>query len=168
MRLGRLNQRVTIQQQGSTLDDIGANVASWSDLATVWAQAQPIRGREYFASGGEQQVADVRFRIRYRADITPNMRVRWRGVLHDIVDVIDVDGMRRSIELMTASKTRDAREDDETSPSPSAGALELDGDGWMLLGDDYIALETGDWPTGAMSLAGSGALLLGSDYIVLA
>lgn len=167
MRLGRLNQRVTLQERATTtLNDEGENTAPWSDLATVWAQAQPIRGQEYFAGGGAQQTADVRFRVRYRDDITPSMRVRWRGVLHDIVSVIDVDGRRQVLELMTLSGTRDAREDDETGVNPLEGALELFGDGWIMLGDDYIALDTG-FPTGSMLLGGD-ALMLGDDYLVLA
>lgn len=140
MRLGRLGQRVTIQQQATSLNSVGENVGAWSDLVTVWAQAQPIRGREYFASGAEQQVADVRFRIRYRSGITPSMRIRWRGVLHDIVDVIDVEGRRSVLELMTITGTRDAREDDEGGVTPPTGALELAGAGSILLGSDYIVL----------------------------
>ena len=41
---GDLRERVTIQQRGVSLDSIGENTAAWTDVATVWANAEPLRG----------------------------------------------------------------------------------------------------------------------------
>ena len=52
----------------------------------------------------------MRFRIRYRADVTGAMRVVWRGEPHDIVGPpINVEGRREYLELMTVQGTRDGR-----------------------------------------------------------
>lgn len=107
---GDLRERVTIQQRAVTLDAIGENTAGWTDLATVWANAEPLRGREYFAAGQQQQLVDVRFRMRYRSDVTGAMRVVWRGLPHDIVGPpINVEGRREFLELMTVQGQRDGR-----------------------------------------------------------
>ena len=106
---GALTERITLQSRPTGQDELGAETGSWSDVATVWAQAEPLRGREYFAAGQMQNAADVRFRLRYRAGVLPSMRVLWRGVAHDIVDVIDVGGQRHTLELMTVTGVRDGR-----------------------------------------------------------
>ena len=105
-----LNQRVTLEQRSASVDALGQGVETWSTLATVWAAAQPLRGREFFAAGAMQSEATVRIRIRYRTDVTGAMRVQWRGVPHAIVaDPIDVDGGRHTLELMCSAGIRDGR-----------------------------------------------------------
>lgn len=107
---GDLRERVTIQQRAVSLDSIGENTGAWSALATVWASAEPLTGREYFAAGQQQQTVDVRFRMRYRDDVTGAMRLLWRGVPHDIVGPpINVGGRREYLELMTVQGQRDGR-----------------------------------------------------------
>ena len=104
MRAGLLRQKILLQRQAFVQNELGENVSDWSDVATLFAQAQPLRGREYFASINTQQLqsADVRFRLRYRAGITPSMRIVWDGFAHLIQSVINVDGRNREMELMTA------------------------------------------------------------------
>ena len=107
---GDLTERITLQQRGTlTQNSVGENTAAWVDVVTVYAKAEPIRGREYFAAAQMQATTDVRFTIRWRAGVLQTMRVLWRGEPHDIVDVIVPVGKRESIELMTLKGTRDGR-----------------------------------------------------------
>lgn len=106
---GRLNQRVTLQQRAAGVDALGQELTTWSDVATVWAEVQPLRGREYFAAGQLQSAVDVRVRIRWRAGVVPAMRVVWRGEPMEIVSVIEPDAAKVSLELMCVSGVRDGR-----------------------------------------------------------
>lgn len=106
---GDLKERVTLQSRAAGVDSHGHPSTSWSDVATVWADVQPIRGREYFAAGQTQAPVDVRVRIRYRSGVTPAMRVLWRSVPHDIVSVIDMGAQRVALELMCMTGGRDGR-----------------------------------------------------------
>jgi SPP1 family predicted phage head-tail adaptor len=107
---GALDQRVRLQQRSSAVDVLGQSVETWTDVATVWAQAQPLRGREFFAAGAMQSEATVRFRIRWRSDVDATYRVVWRDVPHAIVaPPMDVDGRRDVLELMCAAGIRDGR-----------------------------------------------------------
>ena len=63
MHAGLLNQRVTIEQRSASVDTLGQGVETWSTVATVWAQAEPLAGREFLAAGSMLDRADVRFRI---------------------------------------------------------------------------------------------------------
>jgi SPP1 family predicted phage head-tail adaptor len=67
----------------------------------VWAQFDPIRGREYYSAKQEQAETLARFCIRYRADIVPEMRILFGGQFYDIEDVINVRGLNVELELMT-------------------------------------------------------------------
>lgn len=103
MRVGTLRNRIVLQRQLFVQGDLGENMGDWVDFASVRAQADPLRGKEYFAAavGQPEQKTFVRFTIRYRAGVTQSMRVAWRGVAHKIEAVIDVDGLKREIELVT-------------------------------------------------------------------
>lgn len=98
----RRNHRVTIQQRSTTREtDMGSEIVGWADVATVWAQFDPIRGREYYSAKQEQAETVARFRISYRTDIVSKMRVVFRGKFYDIEDVINVRGLNADLELMT-------------------------------------------------------------------
>lgn len=106
-----LTRRITIQQRADLANARGEPIPTWQDLhADVWAAKQPLRGREYFAAGQMQTPADVRYRLRYRAGITAQMRVVDGSEVFDIVgDPIDVDGARITLELMCTTGVRDGR-----------------------------------------------------------
>ena len=106
-----LNRQISIEQRSDVPNTLGETIPTWSVLhSALWAQKQPVRGREFFAAGQMQTPADVRFRIRYRAGITAAMRVVDNGEPFDIVgEPIDVDGARITLELMCTAGVRDGR-----------------------------------------------------------
>ncbi len=108
LNAGELDQRITVQSPSASVDALGQRVESWANVATLWAKATPLRGREFFAAGAMQSEATVRFTIRYRTGIDGTMRVLWRGVAHAMVaEPINVDGGNHTLELMCASGVRD-------------------------------------------------------------
>jgi SPP1 family predicted phage head-tail adaptor len=107
---GHLNQQITLQQRADAQDVLGQPSGAWSAVADVWARARPLRSRELFAAGQVQNVTDVEFTIRWRADVRNTWRVIWRGQAYDITgEPIDIDGQREWLELLAASNIRDAR-----------------------------------------------------------
>ena len=105
MNPGDLDQRVTLQSKSVTRAANGEEVVTWTDVATVWAQVEPIRGREFFAAAQMADSIDHRVVVRYRAGIAREMRVLWGAVALDIVTVI-ARGRRESVELMCVSGVR--------------------------------------------------------------
>lgn len=103
---GKFDQRVTIQSKAVTRNDIGDEVVAWVAVAEVWARVEPLRGREWFAAAQNQSAVEYRVTIRYRAGITRDMRVMWRGDPLDVVSVIDVNAQRENLELMCMSGVR--------------------------------------------------------------
>lgn len=107
---GRLRWRISLQQRSDTINARGEAVPTWTTVASMFAEMQPLRGREFLAAGQMQAPVDVRFRVRYRPGITAVQRVLCDGVPYEIVgQPIDVDGVHRTIEIMCTSGVRDGR-----------------------------------------------------------
>lgn len=97
---GQLNESVTVQSKTVTRDAYGAEAITWTTVATMPAAAEPISGREYLAMRAAQADISIRFRLRYRAGISPAMRVRWRNNNYDIVEVINPRAADRELQLL--------------------------------------------------------------------
>ncbi|MER2515612.1 MAG: phage head closure protein [Candidatus Accumulibacter phosphatis] len=78
---GQAKQRIRLQAKSVTRNAIGEEVVSWSDVVTdtadhaLWAEAWPLKGREFFAAQQTRYAADVRFRIRWRAGVVREQRI---------------------------------------------------------------------------------------------
>ena len=101
---GDLDRRITIQQNTPTQDGAGQPIASWADLATVWAEVVPVGGSETFQAKQTGAEAVAKFRIRYRGDVLRKMRVVYDSDNYDISDVAeDRRFERRQYEIITAT-----------------------------------------------------------------
>lgn len=109
---GRASQRIKLQAKSVTRNAIGEEVVTWTDVVTdtadhaIWAEAWPLKGREFFAAQQTQYAADVRFRIRYRDGITREQRILWQGDPYDIIMVVDVGAERHTIEILAVNGIR--------------------------------------------------------------
>jgi SPP1 family predicted phage head-tail adaptor len=108
---GKYDQRVTFQQKSATRNALGEEVVTWTDVGQpVWAEAIPLRGREFYAANQTQQVVDVRFRIRARAGLTNDMRLLWKTAPYDITGLIPGTGpYLGTLEIMATNGIRNGR-----------------------------------------------------------
>lgn len=102
------DQRVKLLVRSVVKDAVGQDTITWVELATVWAQVQALRGREFFAAAQTQQEHSVKVRIDYRDDVDLTMRLEWRGQGYDITGVVPV-GRLDMIELICLSGVKDGR-----------------------------------------------------------
>ena len=109
---GRANQRIKLQAKSVTRNAIGEEVVTWTDVVTdtadhaIWAEAWPLKGREFFAAQQTQYAADVRFRIRYRDGVTREQRILWKDEPYDIIMLVDVGAARQTIEILAVNGIR--------------------------------------------------------------
>ncbi|MBH8605992.1 phage head closure protein [Thermoactinomyces sp. CICC 10521] len=101
MRISDLRHRITIQQKTTTRDAEGNVRESWNDVATVWAAFEPMtsRWREFLQAAAINAESYVRFRIRYRSDVTSAMRILYAGRQFDIVETIDLNGRHQKTHI---------------------------------------------------------------------
>lgn len=98
MKIGKLRQRITIQEYVATRDSFGAEVPAWTDVATVWASVTPVSGKEYFASAQVNAEVTTKITMRYLAGITPKMRVVFEEArTFEVISVLNFE--ERNIEL---------------------------------------------------------------------
>lgn len=107
MNPGKLNRRITIQQKTITRDAEGFPVEQWVDYATPWAGQKALSGREFFAAAAVNAENTVRYEIRYRTDIRPDMRIVDKGQIYNITACIDDPyGNRTRSHLMAKEELR--------------------------------------------------------------
>ena len=82
---GDLDQRVTIAQKvySSPPDE----VASYSTVATVWAEVDFRPGNESVEGNREINKQIMTVKIRFREDVNSTMRLTYRSVEYDIRDI---------------------------------------------------------------------------------
>lgn len=108
LKAGDLDQRVTLQSRSVVKDANGQDVITWVPEASVWAQVQAVRGREFFAAAQVQQEQTVKVRIRYRTDVLLSWRLVWQGRNHDITGIVPV-GRKDMLEIMCLQGVKDGR-----------------------------------------------------------
>lgn len=97
--LGKMRERVTLQQESSTTDGGGGYALGWTDVATVWAKMEPVGGREQIEADKLQGVLDYRVTIRYRSDVVPGMRLVWNSKNFNIRAVVCEEERERFLTL---------------------------------------------------------------------
>ncbi len=102
---GDFNKRITLQIKTVTRGNYGVETIVWSDVATIWAKVESLRGREYFEAQQIQNENYVRITIRFRKNITPELRVKYGSKYLDIQSVINIDEANNHIELMCIEAT---------------------------------------------------------------
>jgi SPP1 family predicted phage head-tail adaptor len=100
MNPGELRHRITIQKLVNTQDTFGQPVEQWSNVVTVWASVNPIVGKEFFAAETVNSEVSHKIRIRYKQDITPDMRIKFKDRYFSIQSVIDYQERNMELQLM--------------------------------------------------------------------
>ena len=100
MRGGALRHPIVIQTQTEAKDSYGAVTPSWATFASVRAEVSPVVGREYFVAKQSSSSTTHRFRIRYLANVTAQMRILFDSRYFIIESVIDIDERNKEMVLM--------------------------------------------------------------------
>ncbi|MCA3068117.1 MAG: phage head closure protein [Rhodocyclaceae bacterium] len=102
LQSGKLDKRVSIQQQSSTRDDLNQKVDTWTTLnnGAVWASVQPLRASEAISYDAKQMLLTHRVTIRFRSDVTPDMRLLFGSRILKIVSMRNPDERGELIELL--------------------------------------------------------------------
>ncbi|NTS64160.1 phage head closure protein [Sphingomonas sp. HHU CXW] len=103
LETGRLDRRIAIERATTTTDDLGADVAAWQPIRTVWAERLTQRATEAWKAGGTAAQREVVWRIRWApdlADLSERERVVYAGQVYPISGVVEF-GRREGLEITT-------------------------------------------------------------------
>lgn len=91
MDAGHLNRRITFQALSKVQDETGQLVDTWDNVTNAWAAIADISGREFLGADAQQNAAQTKITIRYRAGITTAMRVLHGSDTYSIHAVLGTD-----------------------------------------------------------------------------
>ena len=100
MQAGRLNTRVTLQRRTAGQDAAGQPVEGWADVAQVWADFRVLSGLEAIKADAVTAVTKASCRVRYREDLTPDMRAMVAGEAWQIVSIQPDVNKRRFVDVV--------------------------------------------------------------------
>lgn len=90
MKAGKLDRRVQIKVKTASRDAYGAEILTYSVLATVWAEVVPISGREYFSAAQFVPEASLKIRMRFREDFDETAIIAYDGLDYDILYIAEI------------------------------------------------------------------------------
>jgi SPP1 family predicted phage head-tail adaptor len=107
MKAGNLSSVVTVQTRSSTVDSVGQQSTTWTDLFTDRADIRPMSGREMFAAQAVQSEVTHQITMRYRPEwgvgkTATSYRILYESRVFDIRAVLE-QGMRsREVRIMAS------------------------------------------------------------------
>lgn len=102
MNAGRLDRQVIFERPDPHVDGSGAEVPGWIEHAEVWAEVMPIIAKERIAAPQTMGVRTAKIRIRWRKDITSDMRIRHDGAWWSIDGIAEL-GRREALEILATA-----------------------------------------------------------------
>ena len=111
-RVGQFDRYINVLYRADSIDPLtGEHIPAWNLLKRLPAQkvaksaAERVIGVELVAA------ASIIFRIRYREDITPRMRIKYKDRIYRINGTFEGPGMRTTLTYLpcTVEEPQDAR-----------------------------------------------------------
>jgi len=102
--IGKLRHRLVIEQPETTPDGAGGLTESWIALAEVWGAIEPLSGSERVEAGriAGRHMHDIT--IRYRGDVSRNMRIRLSDRIFHILTLEDVGGRGQWLRILAEER----------------------------------------------------------------
>jgi SPP1 family predicted phage head-tail adaptor len=100
MRAGTLNSYVTVEYRSGAQDAAGQPVDDWIELAGMWANIKNRTGAESIRADQQSSTVRTSIRVRWREDITADMRVVHGSRIYEIKAVLPAEDERDRVDLV--------------------------------------------------------------------
>lgn len=98
--IGKLRHRVILQAPNETADGAGGWTLTWTDVATVWAAIEPLKGAERLKAQRLEASVTHKVTIRHRDGVTAKQRLKFGTRFFNIRAVINRGERDRFLELL--------------------------------------------------------------------
>lgn len=98
---GELTHQIILQIKSIFQDNELNVIEVWNDWRKIWCKPLPKTGREFFKIKTVNSEITEAFKIRYIAGVNPHQRVKFRGKLLEIIEVINT-GEKNEELILTA------------------------------------------------------------------
>lgn len=107
MRAGSLRHRIKLQTKTVSRDAVGGEVITWSDVITVWAEADPWRLKNQIALRRQQGESVVGFRVRSTLDVSLADRLYYNEKGYIIQDIDATRKHKGELYIMATAEDND-------------------------------------------------------------
>lgn len=107
MDIGRTNKRITFCRYEDRENALMQTEQVLAEVKTVWASVEPTRGREYQEAQRIRPELTYKVTTRYHKGITPDMLIKYRDRLFNIVSVINVRERNEMLEIICTERTKE-------------------------------------------------------------
>ena len=104
----RLRNRVEFLHRVVTVAH-GISKERWETAFICWCGAEPLSGREFWEAAAINRENEVRFTIRYRKDVSAEMRIRLDSTVYDITSILDKNNRHEALEILARTVTPDGK-----------------------------------------------------------
>lgn len=106
---GRLTNRITLEaprQPDEGRDQYGQPAEAWATVADVWANVEPLSGRELWHAQQVQPDVTHRITLRYTSalKIDPGWRAVMNGRVFSFLSVLNIEERNRTIQVMAIER----------------------------------------------------------------
>jgi len=108
MESGRLRHRVVVEQVALSGDAMSQPTETWTTYATLWADIQPLRGREFIAAQAANSEVTVKVITRYKSGISPKWRLKYGTQIYLILEIVNPGMKNKSLEFMCKEQPQSA------------------------------------------------------------
>lgn len=99
MNIGRMDKRITIQENGEVETDFGIK-RGWANKLTCWACVEPVSGKEQREALRVSNKIQYKVYIRFTKGITPEMRILYGDKIFEINSIIDFDERHETLNFI--------------------------------------------------------------------
>ena len=104
----RLRSRAEFLRRTVSMEH-GISRERWETVFTCWCGVEPLSGKEFWEAAAINRENEVRFTIRYRKDVSGEMRIRSDGIVYDITSIIDKNNRHEALEILARTVTPDGK-----------------------------------------------------------
>ncbi len=87
-----------LRKKDDDVHTIGAE--HWEPVFTCWCGVEQLSGKEYRDADAVYWEDETKFTIRYRKDVSPDMRIRLDGAVYEITSITDRYNRHEALEIL--------------------------------------------------------------------
>ena len=108
LHAGTLRFRAAFLQRQVTVAH-GIPSERWATAFSCWCNMEPLSGKEFWEAAAVNRENEVRLTIRFRRDVSPDMRISLNGVVYDITAITDARNRHVMLEIMARTVVPDGK-----------------------------------------------------------
>lgn len=101
---GQFRHKITFQKEIVTIDEYGIHRKELVEFATVWAAIKTVKGSEYYYAAQTGHENTYRFIVRYRSDLHPSMKIKYKDRSFDIESLLNDDEANKTITIIAKER----------------------------------------------------------------